>query len=132
MERKSSLDSPMMVERHIYMGHDQWTVNYSVEYNGYVYDYESVTLEPGVWDYSPIVSAVIREWYSDDRMQAIVNNYLLGEGAEDFAKMQKDRIRAKIIACEALLYAHDEGLVEPEGFIREAWEEKLEQLRDSL
>ena len=123
---------PPMVEWNWYVGEKQWTINHSIKEIEGGYEYDSTTLEPGVWDYSPIVSAVIREWYSDDRMQAIVNNYLLGEGAEDFAKMQKDRIRAKIIACEALLYAHDEGLVEPEGFIREAWEEKLELLRDSL
>ena len=122
-----------MVERHIYMGNDQWTVNFSItetDWGGY--DFESVTLEPAVWEYGSIVNLIIREWYTDDKMQAIVNNYLMGEGAEDFAKMQQDRIRAKIIACEAILYAHDEGLVDTENFVREEWQAKLDTLRESL
>lgn len=133
MEKRKDNRIPPMIEGGIYMGNEQWSINHSAVADGEGgYEYESVELPVGVWEYGAIVNGVIESWYPNDVMQAVVNNYLLGEGEEVFEKMQKDRIRAKIIACEALIYGHDEGIVEPDGFIREEWVEKLEELKKKL
>lgn len=52
----------------------------------------------GVLDYGRIVSAIIDAHYSNDQMQAIVNNHLIGEHTEEFEAMQAYRVYAKDMA----------------------------------
>lgn len=54
-----------------------------------------ITMPVGVADYSSIVSAIIDSHYSNDQMQAIVNNHLIGEHEEEFEEMQQYRLYAK-------------------------------------
>ena len=54
-----------------------------------------ITMPVGVADYGSIVSAIIDSHYSNDQMQAIVNNHLVGEHEEAFEKMQQYRLYAK-------------------------------------
>lgn len=49
----------------------------------------------GVLDYGSIVSAIIDSHYSNDQMQAIVNNHLIGEHEDVFEEMQQYRVYAK-------------------------------------
>jgi len=53
----------------------------------------------GVVDFGSIVSAVINTEYSSDRMQAVINNYLIGSDKESFNKMQEYRNYAKKVAA---------------------------------
>lgn len=100
---------PPCVEKKLRLGQRQYTVNFSVETlkkEAYKYRWQSVTLEPGVWEYDPLVSAIVAERYPDDAMQAIVNNYLLeprtDEAAAEMTAMQQWRSYAKEVAHEAL------------------------------
>ena len=85
----------------------QHTVNFNVEeidVGGYTVRWQSVTLEPGVFSYDALVSAIVSERYPADRMQAVVNNYLAApEDAEikaEFDEMQAWRVFAKETAKE--------------------------------
>ena len=68
---------------------------------GIIYTYEAFRT-PLSYDYSTLVSAIIREKYSDDKMQAIINNYLMeindSEHKKEFDEMQEWRAHAKEIA----------------------------------
>lgn len=87
----------------------QHTINFNVQdcdVDGYTIRYQSVTLEPGVWGYGPIVNAIVCERYPADRMQAVINNYLddpeNGEAKAEMHEMQAWRVFAKNVAKEAL------------------------------
>lgn len=56
------------------------------------------------FEYGSIVSAMINDVYSNDQMQAIVNNYLLGDHTHDaeFNEMQEYRKYAKNTAKEII------------------------------
>ena len=64
--------------------------------------YESVDLPIGKWGYSNIVDALITYKYPNDKMTAIVNNYLLDpndeEALQEFTQMQEWRKFAKELA----------------------------------
>jgi len=49
------------------------------------------------YEYSDIVSAIIKDRYPRDRMESVINNHLDGE-LEEYGKMQAWRKRAKEIA----------------------------------
>lgn len=85
------------------------TINFCIELKeDGTFEYESVEIAPGCFDYGHIVSAIIRERYSDDEMAAVVNNYLISrldsesEQVAEFNQMQAWREYAKGIAKEAL------------------------------
>ena len=91
------------------LGQRQYTVNFNVESaegTEYKYRWQSVTLEPGVWAYGPLVSAIVSERYPEDAMQAVVNNYLLeprtDEAVAEFKAMQNWRTFAKEVAQKAI------------------------------
>lgn len=68
--------------------------------NETLYEYNMVRV-PFPYDYSIIVSAIINDRYSSDRMQAIINNHLLeindSEHEAEFNEMQAWRAHAKEI-----------------------------------
>lgn len=71
----------------------------SEESESVIYVYEMVRV-PFPYDYASIVSAIINDHYSNDRMQAIINNHLLeanDEHEEEFREMQAWRAHAKEI-----------------------------------
>lgn len=63
-----------------------------------------VELGPGRFTYDNIVSAIINQKYSSDKMQAIINNYLFDNDAykAEFEEMQNYRQKAKEIARNLL------------------------------
>ena len=105
-------DAPERVVSVKHLGMRQHTVNYSItplgenDPSGYRFRHQAVTLEPGVWSYDAIVSAIITAEYPRDRMDAIVNNYLADPtndtAIEEMQEMQAWRKAAKAIALEAL------------------------------
>lgn len=90
----------------------QRTVNYNVVPlgddfpTGHKFKHQAVTLEPGVWRYDAIVSALVNAQFPRDKMDAIVNNYLEdpenATAAEEMQEMQEWRKAAKQIAKDAL------------------------------
>jgi len=78
---------------------------------GYKYRWQSVTLEPGIWNYGPIVNAIVTLEYPTDKMQAVVNNYLGApedpEAVGEMQDMQNWRAFAKQVAKDALAMEGD-------------------------
>ena len=102
-------EKPDSVVMKLRLGQRQYTVNFNVESaegTQYKYRWQSVTLEPGVWAYGPLVSAIVSLRYPEDAMQAIVNNYLLEprteEAKSEMLAMQKWRAYAKEVANQCL------------------------------
>lgn len=99
---------PIIRENHF--GQTKRTINFNIEETteeikektGYNFRYQSVELEPGIWSYPAIVSAIIKERYPDDAMDAIVNNYLANPNHEEYKtemqEMQDWRANAKELA----------------------------------
>lgn len=73
-----------------------------------MYKWEQVNVPIEKWNYSGVVDALISHKYPIDKMQAVINNYLLDPNDEyaisEFNAMQAWRKEAKEIAKEALLY----------------------------
>ena len=65
-----------------------------------IYEYDMVRVS-FPYDYSSVVSAIINDRYSNDKMQAIINNHLLemndSEHEAEFNEMQAWRAHAKEI-----------------------------------
>lgn len=83
-------------------GQRQLTMNYNIvetkdEENTTWYEYDTITLPLGVYGYGSIVSAIITSKYSNDEMQAIINNYLIDKKNHktEFDEMQNYRTFAK-------------------------------------
>lgn len=103
---------PRPVETKAHLGMKQRTVNYNIVPlgdnfpTGHKFKHQAVTLEPGVWCYDAIVSALVSAEYPRDKMDAIVNNYLADptsdDAIEEMLEMQNWRKAAKIIAKEVL------------------------------
>lgn len=103
-------DRPAAVTRENVYGMFAHYVNYDItelaaddrERTGYGWSYRQVRLDPGVWTYDAVVSAIVRAEYPDDRMAAVLNNYLSapdeGDHRGEFATMQEHRAMAKAVA----------------------------------
>ena len=93
-----------------HLGQRQRTINFNVkaiELDGEThYEYNSVTLPPGTWDYDSIIDALVSEIYPNDKMWAVVNNYLGNPNDEavvaEYNEMQEWRERSKALATKLL------------------------------
>ena len=83
-------------------------VNFELEQESDGFTYEQVTLSYSNFNYAGVVDALVQYKYPIDKMQAVINNYLLDQedayAVDEFNKMQAWRKEAKEIAKEALLY----------------------------
>lgn len=108
--RTTSPDRPLEIVEGRHLGQPRYTINFNVTESTLddfpQYEYNSVTLAPGKFDYDTIVSALVNEIYPSDRMQAIQNNYLADptdkEVKEEFDTMQEWRKEAKATAKRLL------------------------------
>ena len=91
------------------MGQDVYVVRVAVEPLDERDWWLELELPQAVWDYGAIVNAIITAQYPNDKMQAVVNNYLLdptdSDALAEFNAMQQDRKTAKQSATELLEYA---------------------------
>lgn len=82
------------------------TLNIDVEKTDEGYSYTEVELRPGTVCYDGIVSQLVTHKYPSDRMQAIINNYLVNPSdetvLEEFTAMQEWRAMSKSIAKKIL------------------------------
>ena len=82
-----------------------YEVYFNIEFNQDrgLYQWEVVRVDE--MKYDKLVSAIIKSHFNDDKIQAIINNYLLDSSEEhvkEFNELQEWRKRAKQIAKEIL------------------------------
>ena len=99
---------PDLVETYIEFATKRYCVNIDIIEHGAEYHYDKVLIPAGKFDYSGVVDALVQYKYPIDKMQAVINNYLLDPedayAIDEFNKMQAWRKEAKEIAKEALTY----------------------------
>lgn len=101
-------DKPNIIDSYTIRGVNFKTINFDIiEVDG-IYEWDAVEMEQTKFNYGGIVDALISYKYPIDKMQAVINNYLLepedAYAIDEFNKMQAWRKEAKEIAKEALLY----------------------------
>lgn len=101
-------NTPKIVDSYTVRGVNYKTINFDIKEVDEGFEWESVEMPQTKWNYSGVVDALIQYKYPIDKMQAVINNYLLDANdayaIEEFHKMQSWRKEAKEIAKEALLY----------------------------
>lgn len=103
-----SKENPQLVEMFIVNATKRYYINIDIVLSEDEYKYNQVEIPAGKFDYSGIVDALVQYKYPIDKMQAVINNYLLDPNDEyaisEFNAMQAWRKEAKEIAKEALMY----------------------------
>jgi hypothetical protein len=103
-----SYTKPDILETYVLGGVRRYDINIDVAHDGEMYKWEQVSVPSEKWDYSGVVDALVSHKYPIDKMQAVINNYLLDPedayAIDEFNKMQAWRKEAKEIAKEVLLY----------------------------
>ena len=112
----NSNEMPKAVSYTKHLGMRVLTINYGVEkvdepdeMNG-KYRYASVTLPAGVMDYRTIVSAIVNNEYSNDEMQAVINNYMLDPDDEE-VRNEWDMMQAVRAYAKQLAHRYIDGLL---------------------
>ena len=86
----------------------RYAVNIDIYYDNGIYEWERVEIPAGRFDYGGIIDALVTFKYPIDKMQSVINNYLLDPTDEtivkEFDEMQAWRKEAKEIAKQALEY----------------------------
>lgn len=99
---------PNKVEREVILGRITFFINLDIEFHDGGYVYDQIKIEYDKWNYSGIVDALVQYKYPIDKMQAVINNYLLDPNdayaIDEFNKMQAWRKESKEIAKRALEY----------------------------
>ena len=103
-----SENRPNLVESYRELGMRRFLLNINIKQEGILFMWEQVTIPKGRFDYGGIVDALISHKYPIDKMQSVINNYLLDPTDEtivkEFNEMQAWRKEAKEIAKQALEY----------------------------
>jgi hypothetical protein len=103
-----STEVPQLVEMFIVNATKRYYINIDIVLRGDEYKYNQVEIPAGKFDYAGVVDALVQYKYPIDKMQAVINNYLLDPNDDyaisEFNAMQAWRKEAKEIAKEALLY----------------------------
>lgn len=103
-----SISIPEIVDKYVINGANCYDINFNIVKEQDWYSYEQVKIPNGRFDYSGIVDSLIQYKYPIDKMQAVINNYLLEPENQEyiiaFNEMQSWRKEAKEIAKEALTY----------------------------
>lgn len=105
---------PIRFSKRIDLGQQIATFSVSEKQDDGTYKYQTYTLEPAVLDYNSIVNAIVSKEYPNDKMQAIINNYLLdtsnNDTTKEFNDMQAFRKKAKDWAKYLLNYVKENNL----------------------
>lgn len=105
---------PNRFTKTINLGQQVATFTISEAQDDGTYKYKQYTLPNAVFDYDTIVNAIVSDEYPNDKMQALINNYLLDPSNEDTTKefndMQDFRKKAKAWATDLIKYVKDNNL----------------------
>ena len=111
---KESEQLPSRFSKNIELGQQVATFSVFDKQDDGTYKYQTYTLKPAVLDYDSIVNAIVSKEYPNDKMQAVINNYLLDTSNEDTTKefndMQAFRKKAKDWAKDLLNYVKENNL----------------------
>ena len=111
---KESEQLPSRFSKNIELGQQVATFSVFDKQDDGTYKYQTYTLKPAVLDYDSIVNAIVSKEYPNDKMQAIINNYLLDssndETTKEFNDMQAFRKKAKDWAKDLLNYVKENNL----------------------
>ena len=112
-------------------------VNFDIQEEAEGYSYYSVTVPIARWDYDSIVSAIITAEYPNDRMQAVINNFmqnLSSDSEQEFDDMQAWRNLAKKTVCdlfgETPSTTYAPSLAELVGQLKTLLRKEVQQLPD--
>ena len=108
--KKTSITAPSLVETAFNTFRQKvHTINFDVtlpEEEGGEYEFEALEVPPGQFHYDGIVSLLVRHKYPDDKMAAVVNNFLADPEDDgilaEFEEMQAWRKTAKALAKRAV------------------------------
>ena len=104
---------PNIVDSYTIRGVNYKTINFDIKEVEEGFEWKSIEIPQTKWDYAGVVDVLIQYKYPIDKMQAVINNYLLEPENEEFVtafhEMQAWRRRAKVIAKEALEYELPNG-----------------------
>ena len=99
---------PDFVQQEVIKGKMTYYINLGIELVDDMFQYDSIEVDFNKWEYGGIVDALITYKYPNEKMQAVINNYLLEPENEEFVtafnEMQAWRKEAKEIAKQALDY----------------------------
>lgn len=99
---------PSLIEVVILNGVRYRYINFDIQNQDGVYTWEQIEIPSEKYNYGGITDCLIQYKYPIDKMQAVINNYLLEPSNEEyivaFNEMQAWRKEAKEIAKEALAY----------------------------
>lgn len=104
-------EKPQLYRYEIKLGLRKYTIAFDIqesegEMEGKSYTWSEVTFDLGKPTYSQLTAAIIQSRYSNDDMQAIINNHLLEDGNSEheaeWNAMQEWRAEAKIMANSIL------------------------------
>ena len=99
---------PNLVTIEVIKGRITYFVNFEIVQNENMFHYDQVVIEYNKFNYEGVVDALIQYKYPIDKMQAVINNYLLDPNEsyaiDEFNAMQAWRKEAKEIAKQALEY----------------------------
>ena len=102
------VEQPSIFIKNIILGQQVATVNCLISKTDDGYKWKSYTLPPNVLDYDSIANAIISDEYPTDKMQSLINNYLIGKEdpviLKEFNTMQDFRAKAKAEAKAILEY----------------------------
>jgi hypothetical protein len=116
---KTGETAPKFVEYGVDFMRRYYLVNLNITGDEGNYSWDEIQTPVGSLDYSFLVSEIIRLQYSEDKMEATINNYLKDMTNPDYKQafddMQAYRDWAKLQAKEAREFAAAEGIWDPES-----------------
>ena len=116
---KTGTTAPKFVEYGVEKMRRYYLVNLNITGTEGNYSWDEVQTPVGSLDYSFLVSEIIRIQYSEDKMEATINNYLKDmtepEHKQAFDEMQEYRDWSKAQAVAAREFAAAEGIWDPES-----------------
>lgn len=103
-----NIKKPNLIEVSIINGVRYRYLNFDISFKDEMYVWEQIEIPSGKYNYGGITDCLIQHKYPIDKMQAVINNYLIEpenpEYITAFNEMQAWRKEAKEIAKEALTY----------------------------
>lgn len=103
-----SIIKPNLVNTYLMNGQRWYDVNINVVQHDNTYSWEQISIPSNKFNYSGVVDMLIVHKYPNDKMQAVINNYLLDQNDQqaisEFNEMQEWRKYSKELAKDILTY----------------------------
>lgn len=108
------VEQPSIFVKNIVLGQQVATINCFISKTDDGYKWKSYTLPPDILDYDSITNTLISDEYPCDKMQSVINNYLVSKEdptiLKEFNTMQDFRAKSKSEAKAILDYVESNNL----------------------